>query len=35
MIIISRCPYRVSLLGGSSDLDWYVNEYGEGIALGF
>ena len=35
MIIISRCPYRVSLLGGSSDLDWYVNDYGEGIALGF
>ena len=35
MIIISRCPYRVSLLGGSSDLDWYVNDSGEGIALGF
>ena len=35
MIIISRCPYRVSLLGGSSDLDWYVNQYGYGISIGF
>tara|TARA_B100000242_G_scaffold264319_1_gene211768 strand:+ start:5826 stop:6812 length:987 start_codon:yes stop_codon:yes gene_type:complete len=35
MIIISRCPYRVSLLGGSSDLDWYVNQSGYGIAIGF
>ena len=35
MIIISRCPYRVSLLGGSSDLDWYVNQNQYGIAIGF
>ncbi len=35
MIVISRCPYRVSLLGGSSDLDWYVNQNEYGIALGF
>ncbi len=35
MIIISRCPYRVSLLGGSSDLDWFVNQYGHGLSLGF
>ena len=35
MIIISRCPYRVSLLGGSSDLDWFVKENGFGICLGF
>ena len=35
MIIISRCPYRVSLLGGSSDLDWYVNQNEYGIAIGF
>ena len=35
MIIISRCPYRVSLLGGSSDLDWYVNQNDYGISLGF
>ena len=35
MIVISRCPYRVSLLGGSSDLDWYVNQNEYGIAIGF
>ncbi len=35
MVIISRCPYRVSLLGGSSDLDWYVNQNGEGLSIGF
>ncbi len=35
MIIISRCPYRVSLLGGSSDLDWYVNKNKYGVAIGF
>lgn len=35
MIIISRCPYRVSLLGGSSDLDWYVNNNEYGLAIGF
>tara|TARA_Y100001978_G_scaffold176851_1_gene169986 strand:+ start:1616 stop:2602 length:987 start_codon:yes stop_codon:yes gene_type:complete len=35
MIIISRCPYRVSLLGGSSDLDWYVNQNNYGISVGF
>ena len=25
MIIISRCPYRISF-GGGSDLDWFVKE---------
>ena len=35
MIIISRCPYRISLLGGSSDLDWYVNQTNYGVTLGF
>ena len=35
MIVISRCPYRVSLLGGSSDLDWYVKNYEFGVAVGF
>ena len=35
MIIISRCPFRISLLGGSSDLDWYVNQFGYGISIGF
>ena len=35
MIIISRCPFRISLLGGSSDLDWYVNQNGIGLSVGF
>ena len=35
MIIASKCPYRISLLGGSSDLDWFVNEHGKGISIGF
>ncbi len=35
MAIISKSPYRISLLGGSSDLDWYVNQKGQGICLGF
>ena len=35
MIIVSRCPYRISLLGGSSDLDWFVNKKGRGYSIGF
>ncbi len=35
MIFIGKAPYRVSLLGGSSDLDWFVREKGYGICLGF
>ena len=35
MIIISRCPYRISLLGGGSDLDWFVKENNFGICLGY
>tara|TARA_B100000161_G_scaffold265302_1_gene240909 strand:+ start:76 stop:1068 length:993 start_codon:yes stop_codon:yes gene_type:complete len=35
MIFIGKAPYRVSLLGGSSDLDWFVRENGYGICLGF
>ena len=35
MITIGKCPYRVSLLGGSSDLEWFVKEEGFGISLGF
>lgn len=35
MITIGKCPYRVSLLGGSSDLDWFVKEKGFGACLGF
>ena len=35
MIHITRCPYRVSLLGGGSDLDWFVKEFDYGLCLGF
>lgn len=35
MIIISRCPCRISLLGGGSDLDWFLKEKGRGSCLGF
>ena len=35
MIIISRCPYRISLLGGGSDLDWFVKGNDYGICLGY
>ncbi len=35
MIVISRCPYRISLLGGGSDLDWFVKENNYGITLGY
>tara|TARA_B100000401_G_scaffold401387_1_gene313686 strand:+ start:1029 stop:2027 length:999 start_codon:yes stop_codon:yes gene_type:complete len=35
MIVISRCPYRISLLGGGSDLDWFVKENQYGISLGY
>ena len=35
MITISRCPYRISLLGGGSDLDWFVKDNHSGICLGY
>ena len=35
MIYISKCPYRISLLGGSSDLDWFVSENKIGLSFGF
>ncbi len=35
MIVISKCPYRISLLGGGSDLDWFVNSHGIGLTIGF
>ena len=34
MIFIGKSPYRVSLLGGGSDLDWFVKENGFGIVRG-
>ena len=35
MIFIGKAPYRVSLLGGSSDLDWFVKENNYGVCLGY
>ena len=35
MIYISRYPYRVSLLGGGSDLCWWNKEVSYGLSLGF
>ena len=35
MIFIGKAPYRVSLLGGSSDLDWFVKKEKFGICLGY
>ena len=35
MIFVGKAPYRVSLLGGGSDLDWFVKEKGFGICFGF
>ena len=35
MITIGKAPYRISLLGGSSDLDWFVEKEGFGVSLGY
>ena len=35
MIFIGKSPYRVSLLGGGSDLDWFVKKENFGICLGY
>ncbi len=35
MIVLSKCPYRISLLGGGTDLDWFVKKFGKGLTIGF
>lgn len=35
MIIVSKCPCRISLLGGGSDLEWFVKKHGYGLTIGF
>ena len=35
MIYIGKSPYRVSLLGGGSDLDWFVKDQRFGVCLGY
>ena len=35
MIQVTRCPLRISLAGGSTDLQAYLNKYKEGLVLSF
>ena len=35
MIFIGKAPYRISLLGGGSDIEWFLNEKNYGYALGY
>ena len=35
MIVISKCPYRISLLGGGSDLCWFLDKHKKGLSIGF
>lgn len=35
MIIVSKTPLRISLAGGSTDLQEYLNKYGEGKVVSF
>ena len=34
-MIISKCPIRLSLIGGSTDLDSYLVKYHEGSVISF
>ena len=34
-MIIASCPLRVSLLGGSTDLEDFISEYGYGQVISF
>ena len=35
MIIVSKCPLRISLAGGSTDLQGYLDKYGNGSVISF
>ncbi len=35
MIYIGKSPYRISLLGGGSDLDWFIEKEEYGLSLGY
>tara|TARA_B100001989_G_C24545205_1_gene470243 strand:+ start:2369 stop:3361 length:993 start_codon:yes stop_codon:yes gene_type:complete len=35
MIFIGKAPYRISLLGGGSDLGWFVKDNSYGICFGY
>lgn len=34
-MIISKCPVRISLAGGSTDLDFFLQKYGRGTVISF
>jgi D-glycero-alpha-D-manno-heptose-7-phosphate kinase len=34
-VIVSKCPLRVSLAGGSTDLDQFIDKYGRGSVINF
>lgn len=34
MIIACKCPYRISLLGGGTDIEWFVESEGRGKTIG-
>ena len=35
MIFIGKAPYRISLLGGGSDLDWFIEKEDYGVSIGY
>lgn len=35
MIFVGKAPYRISLLGGGSDLDWFVKDNNYGTCFGY
>ena len=35
MIFVGKAPYRISLLGGGSDLDWFVKDNSYGTCFGY
>ena len=34
-MIISKCPLRISLVGGSTDLQGFIDKFGMGSAISF
>ena len=34
-MIVAKCPLRISLFGGSTDLETFINEYGRGSVISF
>ena len=34
-MIISKCPLRISLIGGSTDLQGFIDKFGKGSVISF